>query len=427
METPSPDGGCAAYPYLEKGSTKMARIENCEKKFIVKSFRRIPNPYSNPEEVDSDRLGDPKPSMYMAVVDVMNLPDDIPMKTNPREQKLTTAVAKKIRRSLLAEDGANNFYLLNRGLLLSAAQVAFNNYNNELTILFEDDELHGDVDGGHTYKIIKECRDQLAPGQQYVKLEILTGIEGMFQDLADARNSSVQVKDQSIAELRNQFDIVKRALDKEPFYKEVYFEENAEGSIDVGEIMQVLNMFNIDRYPVSDLSNFPTSSYSGKKSCIDYYLKQYRAFGETLDNPYVKMIPIMPAIFRLFDKVETGMSSFYTEANPGGHYGATKGVVVAKDDSKFYSKFGDSAMDLSTPSGFIYPIVGAFRALVVEGGDGYYRWKSNPFMILKKVGKDLVSTTVDRSRSLGNNPNAVGKDSGNWKTLFMSVLIEVMN
>ena len=63
METPSPDGGCAAYPYLEKGSTKMARIENCEKKFIVKSFRRIPNPYSNPEEVDSDRLGDPKPSM----------------------------------------------------------------------------------------------------------------------------------------------------------------------------------------------------------------------------------------------------------------------------------------------------------------------------------------------------------------------------
>ena len=126
-------------------------------------------------------------SSAMAVVDVMNLPDDIPMKTNPREQKLTTAVAKKIRRSLLAEDGANNFYLLNRGLLLSAAQVAFNNYNNELTILFEDDELHGDVDGGHTYKIIKECRDQLAPGQQYVKLEILTGIEGMSKGEVKAR------------------------------------------------------------------------------------------------------------------------------------------------------------------------------------------------------------------------------------------------
>ena len=47
-------------------------------KFKVESIRKIPNPYLSKED------GEKKAMMYMAICDVKNLPDNIPMETNPR-------------------------------------------------------------------------------------------------------------------------------------------------------------------------------------------------------------------------------------------------------------------------------------------------------------------------------------------------------
>ena len=63
------------------------------------------------------------------------------------------------------------------------------------------------MDGGHTLRVLLENRDELDEGKQYVKLEILTGVEGIFEDLAAARNTSTQVQDKSIANLRDYFSL----------------------------------------------------------------------------------------------------------------------------------------------------------------------------------------------------------------------------
>lgn len=392
--------------------------------FKVQSFRKVPNPYATK---DGSVVGDAIPQSYIAICDVTDLPDNIPMKTNPRKQKLTTAVAKKIKTSLL-DTSMPSFYLLNRGLLISAESVTFNNYNNELTIVFSDEDVHGDVDGGHTYEIIKQCQKVIDPGTQFVKLEILCGIESIFTQLAAARNTSIQVKDSSIAELEHKFDLIKRGIGGEEFINNVYFTENDEGSIDVQEILAIVNMFNIDRYPTSDMETYPKVSYTSRKSCVDYYLKIYNERGEGLDNPYVKMLPIMGDIFKLYDQIERKISSYYSEAVTNGRYGATKGVSTAKDEERrCEAKFSDAKIWHNTPTGFIYPILGSMRAAVEEGDDGKYQWKQgiDPFELLDTIGPGLVSTTVERSRTLGNNPNAVGKDAGNWKTLFMTVAFEL--
>lgn len=392
--------------------------------FPVTSFRKIPNPYGGREGA----IGDPNPQMYVALCDVTKLPDNIPMDTNPRKQKLTTAVAKKIKASLL-DSSALNFYLLNRGLLLSADHVEYNNYNNEMTVTFSDPEVHGDVDGGHTYKLIQECRGEIEPGTQYVKIEILCGVEPIFTELAAARNTSVQVKDQSIAELQNKFDIIKIGIENELFYKDVYFTENDEGSIDVQEILAILNMFNIDRYPVPNMESFPKVSYTGRKSCVDYYLKMYDLYGDGKDNPYVKMLPVMADVFKLYDKIEQNMSTYYAKAVPNGRYGSTKGVSTTPSDQepRFEAKFSGTKIKYSTPTGFIYPILGSLRAALDEK-DGTYCWRSgiDPFDLIDQVGPELVSTTIERSRTLGGNPNAVGKDTGNWKTLYMTVALKLL-
>lgn len=382
--------------------------------FKVASFRKIPNPFLNLEN------GDNGSSMYIAVCDVTDIPEDIPMGTNPREQKLTTNVAKKIKDSLVNPQ-EYNFYLLNRGLLLSAKDVTYNNYSNEITIVFEDFDVHGNVDGGHTYRTILENRNMLNPGEQFVKIEILTGIENIFQNLAAARNTSTQVEDKSIAELENRFEIIKDTISSESFSKRVFFKENDCGDIDVTDILAILNMFNIDRYNSMDV--FPITSYSGKKKCIDFYIKTHKEFGDSLQNPYVKMKPIMIDIFKLYDEIETKMNNFYKEKNPNGRYGSVKGTIVPKNNNLLKSRFYQNNVEVGSPTGFIYPILGSFRALVGINSNGEYYWKRNPFKVLNFIGGDLVETTVERSRTLGNNPQSVGKDTGNWKTLYMTVLL----
>lgn len=394
----------------------MCERTEMEMKFKVESFRKIPNPYLKQE------IGPKEMVMYVAICDVKELPDDIPMKTNPREQKLTTNVAKKIKQSLLNTFDLD-FYLLNRGMLISAKSVSFNNYSNELTVCFEDLDVHGNVDGGHTYKTILENRDELDEGQQFVKLELLTGVEDIFQNLAAARNISVPVQDKSIAELEKRFDIIKRTIGNEKFSSKVYFKENEAGDIDVADLLAILNMFNIERY--RNMESFSVISYSGRKKCIDYYIDAHKKYGEGAENPYVKMIPIMKDIFKLYDKIETGMNRFYKQKNAGGRYGAIKGIMVPRPGMTLRSKYYETVMDTASPTGFIYPILGAFRALVEEA-DGVYRWKKNPFKVLEDVGADLVDTTIERSRSLGNNPQSVGKDSGHWKTLYMIVAMNLM-
>ena len=394
-------------------------MSNQEKKsltFKVQSFRKIPNPYLKSEE------GEKGAEMYVAICDVKDLPDDFPMDTNPREQKMTTNVAKKIKESLL-NTSELNFFLLNRGILLSAKDVSYSNYSNEMTISFEDPEVHGNVDGGHTYKTILQFRDQLDKGQQYVKIEILTGIEGIFQSLAAARNTSVQVQDKSIAELEDRFDIIKNTLANENYISRVFFKENDAGDIDVADLLAILNMFNISRY--NGMTSFPINSYSSKKKCIDLYISDHKEYGESAENPYVKMMHIMPDIFRLYDAIEVGMNRFYRQKNPGGRYGATKGVQVPKAGQEIRSKFLSNEMEAASPNGFIYPILGAFRALVEEN-DGKYCWKKNPFAVLEKVGAELVESTVSMSRSLGNNPQSVGKEANIWKTLYMTIAFEAM-
>ena len=384
-------------------------------KFQVSSFRRVPNPYMK------SSVGDPNPEMFIAVCDVKDLPDNIPMGTNPREQKLTTAVPKKIKASLLDETNLD-FYLLNRGLLLSVASVSFKNSSKELTLEFSNEDYHGNIDGGHTYKIIKEFRDQLDKGKQFVKIEIVKGIEDIFQRLAAARNTSTQVQDKSIAELEGRFDLIKDVISGTPYADDIFFRENEDGRIDVADILSILYMFNLDMYPNDNNTKFPTSSYCSKKKCIDTYIKYHKECGNKPINPYVKMQPIVQDIFRLYDHIEKNMGKYYREQNPAGKYGLTKGVVTAKIGKPCKSKFYECDMDYQTPAGFIYPVLGAFRALLTENPENNkYEWVKDPIAVANMIGGDLVNTTVECSRSLGNNPQSVGKYTGNWKTLYQSV------
>ena len=273
-----------------------------------------------------------------------------------------------------------------------------------------------------------ENKDELEEGQQFVKVEILTGVESFFEDLAEARNTSTQVKDESIANLKDYFDLIKRVVADEPFKDRINYVENDDGDIDISDILALLFMFNIKLYPSMD--SCPVTAYSSKKKCVDTYISEIEKIDDGTiaeeDSVYFKMRNIIPDIFALYDQLETKIGDYYLEKNPGGRYGATSGVTTAKDNKPFSTKFFENEIKYYSPKGFLYPIIGAFRALVCEE-DGVYTWGDcDPFAIMDKIGPELVTTTIERSRQNGNNPNKTGKDATLWQPLYMRVMMEKM-
>lgn len=224
-----------------------------------KNYRRFDDPFGN---------GNSK--KYIFYVRTCDVPEGIPMATNPRDQKLTSSVASAISESLLSNDGL--FHLKNRGIILSAKKVHYDNRLQEVTIEFDDESCHGNIDGGHTYKILLENKDKIL--DQYVQFEVMTGVESMIADLAEARNTSVAVDAKSMAELREKFDPIKECLEGMPFFERISFKQNqitrdvdtnkALKMIDARDIVSIICMFNIDKYSSTE---HPTKAYSGSKLC----------------------------------------------------------------------------------------------------------------------------------------------------------------
>jgi hypothetical protein len=366
--------------------------------FNVESLRKFADPQA------------PARSRYFAVVDTRFLPADFPLETNPREQNLNSKVARKIRDSFLGPETSTLFHLLNRGLLLSAETVAYDNQKDEITIVMSSPQTHGIVDGGHTYKVITENQASVSE-PRYVTLEIMTGVEEDFEAIAGARNTSVQVKEKSLAELEGKLEVIKNAIKGLPFDSDVAYKENEEKSIDVLDVIAVMTIFHNERH-----SSHPVYAYSSKGRTLQVYL-------EDVDS-YKKLQSATKEIFKLHDHIKRTFPELYKET--GGRPGALKEIGYKNGKPRWPLYFspkvdGDferTAYDV--PSGFVYPILGAMRFLLEkDSATGNYKWKTDPIKLYdKSVGKKLVELTIEASSELGRNPMAVGKSSRHWEGLY---------
>ncbi|MCL2858136.1 MAG: AIPR family protein [Streptococcaceae bacterium] len=372
---------------------------------VLGSFKRIEDP-------DQKKI-----CKYIFNVMIDKVSPDIPMETNPRNQNIKTNVAKKIRESLQIDDGL--FYLKNRGIVLSAGTVRFDNKKNEVTIYFDDFNVHGNIDGGHTYKIIKEYIGLHL--KQCVQFEIMTGVDYFIVDLAESRNTSVQVDAKSLAELSKKFEPIKEGIEGLPFYKRIAFKQNQREAdsvtgrnlkmLDSREIVALISMFDINTYTSS---NHPRVAYTGKEASLKKYLKD--------PNYYRKFINIMPDIFDLYEDIETQFKDAYNET--GGRYASKRFSGYKEGDVVTQSKFGGKDMIVKVHDPFIYPILAAFRSLIVEDVNGNFKFKKSPKKVWEIMKSGLVRSVMDQTRALGETPNTLGKDPNIWNLLYVLIAFE---
>ncbi len=383
----------------------------------VKSFRRIENPF----EIEGKK-------MYLAIIQAKDLPKELEnwREINPRDPKITSGVAMKIAQSL--NDVPENFLFRNRGVTLLSERVEFDNESNTMSIDLSNPTIHGLLDGGHTYAVIRDTFDSLDENERtttnlnkaYVKLELLGGFTDKEEatEIVFARNTSTQVKDQSIANLLNHFDSIKDILSDQPYADRIAYKETefaADGSkkdIDIKEILSYLICFDSEGFTDA---NHPIVAYSGKSAVLSHV--------DSPDNRerLQKYLPLLPQILQLRDTIYRDMPDTYN--SNGGKFGRLMGVNMKKTEG-VELPFSGLKTKYVIPGSFIYPVLAAFRTLVEVNNDKV-SWKKDPVKFYEDVKVELIQRLGDQALEI-RNPNKLGKDKATWRACYDYVAIVVM-
>lgn len=385
-------------------------------KFPAVSLRRIESPFD--ETVART---------YIAVVQIKDLPAEIEKwrKINPRDPKITSGISKKIRKSL--EDNPEQFLFRNRGITLLVEKVTFDNKNNEVSLELTEPTRHGLLDGGHTYHVLRDYMESVDESEKgeieaCVRFEIIEGIDSLDSavEIVHARNTSAQVKSESLEELQQHFESIKQVLAEKSYanriaYKEYEIDESTGEAkdIDIKDILSYLICFDADNF---NREKLPTMAYSQKSQVVEHYKNN-------LEKGLKKFIPLLPKILELRDEIYATMPEAYNE--PGGNFGNLTGVSkITPKHHKEELAFTGKESDFRIPSAFIYPTLAAFRNLVKVKND-QVTWKIDPIEFYHKVDKELARRVGGQAKEM-RNPTKLGKDGATWRLCNDLVEMEVL-
>ena len=375
----------------------------------VFSLRRIETPYERRQGYRN----------YVAVIDAKHLPDlSAWREINVREAKTRGRVPNAIRKSF--GEKAEEFLFMNRGLVIAADRVDFKETSNEkrLDLIMADPKIHGLLDGGHTYRVVTESAAELPADEppRYVRVEVITGFDReTISDVVEARNTSNQVRDESLANLREEFAPIKDVLRDHAYYDAIAWSEYEEMEtgkpkpIDVRDIISYLITFDTHSF---NSTSQPLIAYKDKRACL-------RHFQEKKDR-IRKLYPLLPEILKLWDEIHVNWRGWYgegreEEAGIRGRFLKLTAVLQATEPLYFKGVNAQYRM----PEAYKYPILSAMRAAIKVQGRGA-KWATDPFQLLQATGPQLTNIVGNTVRAT-NNPNKVGKDVGTWSSCYLVV------
>ncbi len=377
--------------------------------FRVHSFKNLEDPTGKIERREM-------------VVSLDQYPHSFGLGPNPRLPNLGSPVSKKIGDTL--KENWKTFHLLNRGITIVAKKVEFDNKSQRVRLVLDEstdeERLYGILDGGNTNERINKWREELTDEESALKLaetfvntqvlvptlngagELSPEMLDLLNDIKEARNTSVQVKSKSLADARRHFDVLKKALSKEPYYNEISWKEGEGGNIDALQIITLLMVY----YPsfATSADGEPSNAYGHKERCLDAFLD----YSEKEPNELEKWIGIVPTIMRLFDALQVTLPDHYS-----GRFGKIDEVKIfdekryQKGEKKYRntpakSQFMGMQMKYQYPVGWLYPLFAAFRHLAGQAKDrSEIAWRRDPVKFWQEHGAELVKRYEPHIRDAG--------------------------
>lgn len=399
-------------------------------------------------------------------------------KVNPREQKLDGPVMKEISRTW--NDYPLEFYRINRGIVLTAESVTYNNETGTAQIRFSIPKLHGGLDGMHTLKklledlipssyvtdddddddssleevdleseINDEDREEKVEPDRYINCEVWVGLlPEQVARLSQGRNTSRTVAPYGIMEIRGDFLELENAIKShnKQYAAKVAFKPNQhiEGlddfrPISVLEILQLLMAMDIENYSADD---HPIEAYKNRAFGPTFFAPKYDLEGRE-DNPrsrreeYVQMFPLIGDFLELYDRLRLEIPRAYDSVKTNTPRKWSK-VLAGKGNKKVSSReaeellyvdpSGETKVGLS-PTSLFFPIFSAFRAYLRKEDNQYVwmdespiNWPKDEFFgvcqrLAAKVGKAAWSKS---------SLHDVGRDEQVWSTCYETLHAELL-
>lgn len=379
--------------------------------------RRFPDPLNEntlEEHNDIDH--------YVLLCKANKIPSGISLEPNPRDQKekIDYGIYKLVKESLEQKDNPS-FHLKNKGITILANKVVVE--SDKKTIHVYLGEYGGIADGGHTYKIILKSQSEgLCPDNQYVKIEIITGIsKELGVEVTGGLNTAVQVQEASLLNLEDKFQWVKDLIKDKPYKDDIAFKQNQNRAHDIRDILGLLTVFNIKHF---DSKNHPKVAYVSKNACIQLYKKDQES--------YEMLTPIFKDILELYDFVNYRSCELYNQKKRSegskGMAKAMKGVFETRQRGVYRFVFAGKDSQARMYTGTLFPILGAMRFLVKSNPTkNEYCWRFNSFDKVKKfyedIAGDLIETTYRTSLIYGRKPDPIAKDQNHWENLYNKVAL----
>lgn len=317
---------------------------------------------------------------------------------------------------------------MSRGLTLLAQHIETETAaggQKFILITLDDKESHGLVDGGHTFCVIMEVRDQILSSSNpapYVLLTIKQGIpSALAYAVAEGLNTSRQVDKESILNLQGAFDPIHACL-RNKFGDDIitYFQGD-DGDMHVLDVIARLEMFNIRRF--SD--NYHPSEYFKKKRGIAI------VFEEDLKNNAAVMTLLMShadEILRLSDKIQLRMPEILLTIGRKIHK-----KKVGRFDKEIMPKVAEYKLPFigemattAVPEGIIMPILAAFRAnVIIKPDEQQFGWKI-PLDELLDLTIDDLSKEVMVAIDANKDGDDIKKDSTIYSNCYLKVRLAVL-
>ena len=358
-----------------------------------------------------------KPSLrrYYAVVPIADIPQDWVhwLEVNARESSAKGRVPNAIKGTLT--DKPEWFAEYNRGLTIVASTLEWDNKTKSLTMSFKDKAYNGVLDGGHTLRAILDDRD---PSGEVIQtgccnIEVFTGLdEDDIPSVVEARNTSKQVESKSLLNLEGSFDDLKAAIGSKA--DRISWKENELGDFDVREVIGILTALDAGSY--ADTTQ-PIVAYSQKETCLKRFKQQRPA--------YEKLYGIAEDALEMWDTIQYVLPNQYNSMGPisgsAGKFGRLSGVKVLSAKKPKQLPFISKTTTYNTPTGYIYPILSAFRAMLVEE-NGRWVWGKgiNPVQLIEDgIAAELFISSVRLSIDNFTNANRTGKDNQAWSNAYV--------
>jgi len=350
-----------------------------------------------------------------------HLPFKVPMDPNPRQptdKSLRSTLADDIRTT--ATEARGLFHLINAGIFVLADSVDFNNDKGLLTFVVDTAKGQGLYNGGHTLKIIEEIvqngfsQIQDPRQRQYCNFDIQVGVESKhLADIAEGRNSTVPLKQKTLAEYQDKFEWVKDALKAKAYRDKIGYVESHDKPEDIERVICRLTAVNCLIY---DKDNQPIVAYTSKKRCFELFVDQ--------PENYKPMAAILPDVLEFYEHLLAKAREYYLQLVPGGKFVQWEGAVKQLKRTTDVLPITGEEVEYRIADGWMIPLLAAFRALV-QVKNGNAEWIVRPEVIYKRIGGRLIRILYETHTTLGKNPNAVGKYENVYRQLFAEVESEL--